>query len=134
MHASYQFIAPKYLICDEEKAYTPIVGAYRGVSLFQDSTQSTKVAIAGHALFQPYSADKLVHAPWKLIATGLKQLSVGPSSLVVLESLHRNSDLVMAGRRYLYLVVVDWCRFAVFSSGGLNVAVASQYHTKEMFS
>ena len=110
------------------KVYTPIVGAYRGVCLFQDRTQSTKVIIAGHAFFHPYSVDKLVHAPYQFIASGLKQLSrdaVGPGNLLVFESLYRNSDLVMAGRPYLYPVVVDWCQCAVFSSGGINVAVAT---------
>ena len=110
---SFTQYARKDLICDREKAYTSIVGAYCGVSLFQDRTQSTKVSIAGHDFFQPYSADKLLHAP--------KQLSreaMGPWSLVVFESLYCNSDLVMAGRRYLY-------RFAVFSRAEINVTVAS---------
>ena len=68
-------------------------------------TQST-----ARAFFQPYSVDKLVHAPLQLVASGLKQLSReagGPDSLDVFESLYRNSDLVMAGRRYLYPIVVD---------------------------
>ena len=79
---SFTQYARKELICDREKAYTPIVGAYRGVFLFQDRTQSTKVSIAGHVLFQPSSADKLVHASYQLIASGLTQLSreaIGPS-------------------------------------------------------
>ena len=42
------------------------------------------------------------------------------------QHLRMNIDLVMAGRRNLYPVVVDWCLFAVFFSGGINVAVASQ--------
>ena len=60
--------------------------------------------------FQPYSADKLVHASYQLIASGLKQLNkeaVRPCSLVVFASLYRNSDLLVTGRRYLYPVVVD---------------------------
>ena len=76
----------------------------------EDRTQSTKVPIAGHAFFQPYSADKPVHAPYQLIASGLKQLSreaVRLFSLVVFESLYRNSDLVMVVRRYVYSIVVD---------------------------
>ena len=88
-------------ICDREKAYTPIVGAYRGVSLFQDRTQSTNVPIAGNAFFLQCSADKLVHVHYQLIGSaGLKQLSwetVGPCSPVAFESLYRKSDLVMAG-------------------------------------
>ena len=51
--------ARKDLIFDREKSYTPIVGAYRRVSLFQDRAQSTKVPIAGHAFLKPYSIDKL---------------------------------------------------------------------------
>ena len=84
-------------------------GAYRKVSLFQEGA-----AIS----FQPYSAGKLVHSRYQLIAFDLKQLSseaVGPGSLVVFKSLYRNSDLVMAVRRYLHPVFVDCCRFAVFS-------------------
>ena len=71
-----------------------------------------------------------MHAPYQLIASGLKQLSretVGPGKLVVFESLYCNSDLVMAGQRYLYaVVVVDWWRFAVVSSSGINVVFAAQ--------
>ena len=106
---SFTQYARKDLICDRKKAYTPMVGAYHVVSLFHDRTQSTNVSIAGHALFQPYSADKPVHAPYILIASVLKQLSreaIGPCSLVF-ESLYRYSDFVMAGWRYLYPVVVD---------------------------
>ena len=116
--------ACKDLICDWEKANTLIVGTYRGVFLFHDRTQSTKVPIAGHAFFQQYSAD---NTPYQLITSGLKQLSwqaVRPCSLVVFESLYRNSELVMAGRRYLNTVVVDWWQFAVFSSSEINVAIA----------
>ena len=68
---SFTQYACKDLICDREKAYTPIVGAYRGVSLFQDSTQSTKVPITGHvhydwgavSLFRPR---RLVPVHWLL--------------------------------------------------------------------
>ena len=76
LHSFTQY-ARKDLICDREKAFTPIIAydrndflcdremayslivhsAYRGISLFQDRTQSTKVPIAGHAFFQPYSVD-----------------------------------------------------------------------------
>ena len=45
--------------------------------------------MAGHAFFQPYSVDKLVRAPYQLIASGLKKLSreaVEHGSLVVFES------------------------------------------------
>ena len=109
----------KNLTCDREKAYSPTVGSYRRVSLFQDGTQSTKVPIAGHAFFQPYSADKLVHAPYQLIASGLKQLNredIGPLSLVVFESLYRNTDLV----------VIDWCRFRPISKLSCNPKVAEK--------
>ena len=124
---SFTQCARKDLIFDREKAYTPIVGAYREVTLFQDRTQSTNIPIAES--FQPYSVDKLVHASYQLIASGLKQLSreaIWFGSLVVCESLYRNSDLVMVGRRYLYPIVVEWCQFAVFSSDGMNVAVTLQ--------
>ena len=59
---SFTQYARKDFICDTEKAYTPIVSAYRGVSLFQDRTENTKVPIAGYAFFQPYSADKLTNS------------------------------------------------------------------------
>ena len=87
---SFTQYARKDLICDREKAHNPIVGPYRGVSLFQDRTQSTKVPIAGHVFVQPYFADKLVHTPYELFASGLKQLSreaVGSCCLVVFKSL-----------------------------------------------
>ena len=77
----------------------------------------------------------MVHAPFQLIAFGLKLLStetVRPSRLVIFETLYRNSDLVVAGRRYLYPVVVYCCWFAVFTSGGINVAFASQLRRKVM--
>ena len=63
-----------------------------------------------------------MHATDQLIGADLKQLS----REVIEPTLYRNSDLVMAGRRYLYPVVVDWCRFVVFSIGGINVVVATQ--------
>ena len=121
LHSFTQYTR-KDLICDRKKAYTPIVVAYRKVSLFQDRTQITKVSIAEHTFFQPYSADKLVHAPYQLIVSGLKQLSreaVGTGSLCVFESLYRNSD-VMAGRRYLYPVVIDSLVVALMSPSPRN--------------
>ena len=60
-----------------------IVGAYRGVRLFPGRTQSSKAPISGHTLFQPYSVEKLVHAPYQLIGAGFTQLSrkaIGPVS------------------------------------------------------
>ena len=74
------------------------------ISLFQDRTQSTKVPIAGQL-----SSSHILQIIWcmQLIASSLIQLSreaVGPYSLVVFESLYRNSDLVISGRRRRRLV------------------------------
>ena len=89
---SFTQYARKDLICDWEKAYTLIVGAYHRVSLFQDRTQSTKISIGGHAFFKPYSVDKLVHTAYQVIAFGLKQLSDRPSSPTALLFMSRSID------------------------------------------
>ena len=45
---SFTKYACKNLICDKEKAYTPVVGAYRRDSLFLDRTEDTEFPIVGH--------------------------------------------------------------------------------------
>ena len=92
--ASFTQYAREDLICDSEKAHTPIVGAYREVSLFQDRPQTTKD-------LGMLSSSHILQISWCMLLTyslpsGHKQLSreaVRPCSLVVFESLYRNSDL-----------------------------------------
>ena len=57
----------------EGKTYTAVVGAYYSVAIFQDSTAEAKVPIVGHTFFLPYLVNTLMHAPYQLIASGIKQ-------------------------------------------------------------
>lgn len=79
-------------------------------AFFKNRSEDTEASISGHAFFQPYSVNKLIHAPNQLITPGLKQPSrwtIMASSLVAFQPLNYKSDLIMARWQNIYAVTVD---------------------------
>ena len=123
---SFTQYACKIITCDREKAYTTIAGVYRRISLSLDRTENTEVPIVGHTFLWPYFVNKLVHAYYQLITSGLKEFSgegIRTCRFIVFNQHNDDFDLLIVRRRNLFDVIINRVRNNI-CKGGIGVVIA----------
>lgn len=84
----------------------------------------------GCAFFEPYFVNKVIHALYQALTSGLKQLrgqAITTSSVFNFEMLNCEFDLVNSRWRNIHAVMANWVR-CNFSSGKTIIIIAMQNH------